>query len=99
MFGLTIQVVVLGAFAWGVWAAVQPRYDWKIRIAGGRPLVRKGKVTAAFLSHVADVCRETGVSRGRIGGERRGRRVALRFSRDFPPGSQQRLRNEWLAMS
>jgi hypothetical protein len=99
MLGLTIQVVVLGAFAWGVWAAVQPRFEFKIRIADGRPLVRKGKVTAAFLSRVADVCRESDVSHGWIGGERHGRRVALRFSRDFPSGSQQRLRNEWLAMS
>jgi hypothetical protein len=94
-----IKLLVLGFVAWAIWSVLQPRYAFEIRVQGGRPRVRKGKVTPAFLTRVAEVCRESGVPRGWIGGVPRGRRVALRFSRHFPPGTQQRLRNEWQVMS
>ncbi|HEV3145657.1 MAG TPA: DUF3634 family protein [Gemmataceae bacterium] len=78
-----------------VWVLLQPRYVFEIRVREGKPVVRKGKVTAAFLAEVAAVCRECSVSAGWVGGVMQGKRVALRFSRQFPPGAQQRLRNEW----
>jgi hypothetical protein len=90
-----IKALVIGFAAWVVWSLVQPRYVFEIRVADGQPSVRRGKVTATFLGRVAAVCRESGVVQGWIGGVRHGRRVALRFSRDFPPGPRQRLRNEW----
>ena|SRR5262245_59550644 len=90
-----IKALAIGFVAWMIWAVVQPRYVFKIHVEGGRPHVRKGKVTTAFLGLVAEVCRESGVARGWIGGVPHGRRIALRFSRHFPPGPQQRLRNEW----
>ena len=92
-----IQILLVGFFFGVAWSLFQPRYRFVIRIEGGRPRIRKGKVTAAFLDHVADVCREHGIARGWIGGLPQDRRIALRFSRHFPPGSQQRLRNEWSA--
>lgn len=92
-----IKALVLGFFVWLIWSFVQSQYAFEIRIHRGQPRVRKGKVTAAFLEQVAEVCRESGVARGWIGGARRGSRIALRFSRHFPPGPQQRLRNEWQA--
>jgi hypothetical protein len=91
------KALVIGFAAWVIWSVLQPRYVFAIRIQGGLPYLRKGKVTRAFLSQVAVVCRESGVARGWIGGVPHGRRVALRFSRHFPPGPQQRLRNEWLS--
>jgi hypothetical protein len=90
-----IKALVIGFAAWVIWSLLQSRYVFQIRVAGGQPSVRKGKVTTAFLGRVAVVCRESGVARGWIGGVPQGRRVALRFSRHFPPGAQQRLRNEW----
>ncbi len=90
-----VKLLVIAITVWLIWSIVQPRYVFTIRINRGQPSVRKGKVTAAFLSRVAVVCRESGVRRGWIGGVRHGKRVSLRFSRQFPPGPQQRLRNEW----
>jgi hypothetical protein len=90
-----IAALVIGFAAWVIWSLAQARYVFQIRIAGGQPSLRKGKVTAAFLMQVAAVCQECGVGRGWIGGVPHGRRVALRFSRSFPPAAQQRLRNEW----
>jgi hypothetical protein len=91
-----IQVLAIGFAACVVWAIfLHPSCVLEIRIAGGEPSIRKGKVTAAFLGRVGVVCRESGVARGWIRGVPQGRRVALRFSSNFPPGAQQRLRNEW----
>jgi hypothetical protein len=90
-----VKILVIGIAVWVLWAFLQPRYVFKIRINCGQPCIRKGRVTSAFLGRVAAVCQENGVVRGWIGGVQQGRRIALRFSRQFPPGSQQRLRNEW----
>jgi hypothetical protein len=90
-----MKVLVVGFVAWLAWSFLRARYVFEVRVVGGQPSVRRGKVTAAFLARVAVVCRETGVARGWIGGVPHGRRAALKFSRDFPPGVQQRLRNEW----
>jgi hypothetical protein len=90
-----VRAVLIGLAVWVFWTLLQPRYVFEIRIHRGQPSVRKGKVTGAFLGRVAAVCQEAGVVRGWIAGVRQGRRIALRFSRQFPPGSQQRLRNEW----
>jgi len=67
----------------------------RIRIHDGKPSVRKGKVTQAFLVRVADACREGGVARGWIVGVKNGKRISLRFSGSFPRALRQRLRNEW----
>jgi hypothetical protein len=90
-----VRALVIGFVAWMIWSVLQPRYAFEIRVEGGQPRVRKGKVTGAFLGRVAEVCREAGIDRGWIGGIRHRRRTALRFSRNFSPGLQQRLRNEW----
>ena len=99
MAEILLDILLLAFVGWVVWMLVQPRYVVEIRVRGGRPEVRKGKVTAAFLAEVAAICRESGVSSGWVGGVRQGKRVALRFSRHFPPGAQQRLRNEWMLVS
>jgi len=90
-----IKSLVVCFFAWMLWSFLQPRYVFMIRVEGGHPRLRKGKVTPAFLSQIAQACQSGGVVRGWVGGVRHGRQVALRFSRNFPPGLQQRLRNEW----
>jgi hypothetical protein len=92
-----VKALVIGFVAWVVWSILQPRYLFEIRIKGGQPHVRKGKVTPAFLGRVAEACHAGGVAQGWVGGVQHGRRTALRFSRDFPPGLQQRLRNQWHA--
>ncbi len=90
-----VNAVVIGIVVWVFWTLLQPQYVFKIRIHHGQPSLRKGKVTRDFLGRVEAVCREEGMVRGWIGGVRQGRRISLRFSRQFPPGLQQRLRNEW----
>jgi len=93
------NALLIGIAVWVIWWFVQPQYVFFIRINRGQPLIRKGRVTGEFLGQVATVCQEDGVARGWIGGVRRGRRVALRFSRQFPTGPQQRLRNDWVFSS
>jgi hypothetical protein len=93
----TLKILVIGFFAWAGWTLLQTRYLFEIRIRGGQPRVSRGKVTRAFLDRVAQACQDGGVDHGWLGGVQQGRRTALRFSRHFPPGSQQRLRNEWQA--
>jgi hypothetical protein len=88
LFGLGVLVAV-------VWMALQPRCAFVIRIAHGIPRPVRGKVTAAFLEQVREVCQQNGVKRGTVRGLIRGRRIALGFSRNIPPGGQQRLRNWW----
>jgi Protein of unknown function (DUF3634) len=94
-----LEILLLAFVGWVVWMLLQPRYVFEIRVQGRQPVVRKGKVTAAFLAEVAAVCRESGVASGWVGGVQQGKRVALRFSRHFPPGAQQRLRNGWVLTS
>jgi len=90
-----IRLLVLCFLAWVVWSLLQPRYVFEIRVEGGQPRVRKGKVTPAFLTSLAEACQHDGVVRGWVGAVQHGRRTALRFSRDFSPSLQQRLRNQW----
>jgi hypothetical protein len=90
-----LQILMLGFGVWVVWSLLKPRYVFEIQVKEGRAAVRRGKVTSVFLEHVALACRESGIVRGWIGGVWHKRRVALRFSRHFPPGLQQRLRNVW----
>jgi len=66
-----------------------------VYVAGPLPRVLKGKVTAAFLAEVTEVCREAGIRRGLLGGMRKGKRTVLVFSWHFPRGIRQRLRNLW----
>lgn len=92
-----VKIVVVGFVAWVACIFLQPRYVFEVGVKDGRPSMRRGKVTHAFLHRAAEVCREYGVVRGWIGGVRRGHRVALLFSHHFPGGAKQRLRNEWVA--
>ena len=62
--------LTLGLFAWVIWTLLQARYTFLIRIERGQPRLRKGKVTATFLSTVKEICRENNVARGWIGGFR-----------------------------
>jgi hypothetical protein len=90
-----LKLLLIGFIAWVIWSLMQPRHLFEIRIEDGQPSARKGKVTRAFLNQVASVCGDCRVTRGWIAGVMSGQRVALRFSREFPPGAQQRIRNEW----
>jgi hypothetical protein len=92
---LLIKVVVVAFAVAAFWLAFRPRYVFRIRIEAGVPGVASGKVTAAFLLEIAEVCRQLGVRRGWVGGVRRGRKIVLAFSRGMPPAAQQRLRNLW----
>jgi hypothetical protein len=95
MGDFAIKALVVCFVLWVAWCILQPRYVFEIRIRGGQAYVRRGKVTRAFLARVAEACQASGVTEGWVGGVQDGRRTALRFSRQMPPGLQQRLRNEW----
>ncbi len=90
-----LKALVVGFAVWVIWSILQSRYAFEIRIRGGEPSLRAGKVTAEFLRQVTLVCRDECLVRGWIVGVPRGRWVGLRFSRHFPRGAQQRLRNAW----
>ena len=90
-----IRILVVGLAAALLWALIQQRFVFKIRIRSGRARLAKGKVTAAYLARITDVCQEFDVSRGWIGGVAHGKRIVLHFSRSFSQAPRQRLRNEW----
>jgi hypothetical protein len=99
MFEIGLQLIVFAAVlavvAVLVRAALAPRFQFMIQIVRGEWRVTKGKVPAEFLDSLREACREFNVHTGWVGGVRRGKAIALRFSHHFPPPCQQRLRNAW----
>ena len=91
-----INLVILGLVIWGGWLICQPRYLFVVRISQGKPRLVKGKATAAFLQQVNETCSQAGLKSGWVGGVRRGKHVALVFSRSFPQACRQQLRNIWV---
>jgi Protein of unknown function (DUF3634) len=89
---VVLQVAAVGVVLGLAWLGLRPRYRFVVRIEDGVPRLAEGKATAAFLKELAQVCADAGVRRGWVGCT--GRR-SLSFSRDIPPGCQQRLRNLW----
>jgi hypothetical protein len=88
-------LVVLAILAVGYLCGSRPASVFVVRVRGGVPRTAQGKVTQAFLSFIAQLCREESVSSGEIRGVPRGRQIALWFSGSIPDGARQRLRNWW----
>jgi len=78
-----------------VWLILKTSYVFVIRLDGAAPRVAHGRVAPNFVEELGEVCAAAGLTRGWVGGVRRGRRVVLAFSRNIPPPVQQRLRNLW----
>jgi hypothetical protein len=78
-----------------VLVALWHQHAFIVRLKRSGPRVIKGKVTAAFLDELLEICRSAGVNRGWLGGLRRGKRIVLVFSWHFPAPVRQRLRNLW----
>jgi hypothetical protein len=95
---LFVKIVVSVLVLVALWFAFQPRFLFLVRIRDGVLYVSKGKVIAAFLESIREVCTEHGIRRGWVGGIAlgRGKKVRLVFSRSIPEGCRQRLRNLWL---
>jgi hypothetical protein len=77
------------------WLVSRPQAVFVVSIRGGQPEATHGKVTAAFLTAVAELCGEHQVTSGEVRGLARGRRISLWFSDGVPAGFQQQLRNWW----
>jgi hypothetical protein len=92
---LIAVAVVVGVVGVILQVALMPRYVFLVQINGGQLAITKGKVHADFLDDIREVVAEYGLTSGWIGGVKRGKNVALRFSRNIPPACQQRLRNLW----
>lgn len=92
---LPYQIALIALIVAGAWWFFQPRYEFVVRIEDGLPRLSQGKVTAAFLQQIREVCAEYGVVSGWVGGILKGRRRCLSFSRGFPSSGQQQLRNLW----
>lgn len=92
---LVVVAVILAVVLVLLQNALTPRFQFMIHIKRGDARVTKGKVQPEFLDNVREICREFGISEGWVGGVKRGKSIALRFSRHFPPQCQQRLRNVW----
>jgi hypothetical protein len=99
MLEIAVQIVIFGAVIAVVGvilqAAFMPRFQFMVQIKGDQLTITKGKVRAEFVDEAREVCREYGVTSGWIGGVKRGKSVALKFSRNMPANCQQRLRNIW----
>jgi hypothetical protein len=78
-----------------VLVALWHQHAFIVRLKRSGPRVIKGKVTAAFLQEVLEICDSAGVRRGWLAGLRRGKRIVLVFSWHIPAPVRQRLRNLW----
>lgn len=65
---------------------------FEIRLQPGKVVVKRGKVSPAFIEHAKQILRHETV-RGRILGQRDGDGVKLIFSRSIPEPVAQRFRN------
>jgi hypothetical protein len=83
---IKVAVVLLAAAV--VWHLVRTRYAFVVRIRGGVPRLVKGKVTAAFLQALGQVCTESAIRDGWVRGVCRGQEIGLVFSRHIPPPIQ-----------
>ena len=84
--------IIVGIF----WYAFQyAQAAFIVRVRAGSAKVVKGKLTAAFIQELEDVCRQNQIKYVTLRGVRRGRRVALVFSPSIPMSCQQQLRNVW----
>jgi hypothetical protein len=96
LLGKLVFLLLAGLVIWGLWRAGRPPLLFTVRVRGGEPSPTAGKVTLVFLRQVREVAAEYGVLAGRVHGEvRRGGRVGLGFSVEFPAAAQQKLRNWW----
>src|SRR5262249_4336862 len=86
-------VALIAAAAW--WWGPAAHAHFVVRIDSGAARLVRGKVTAALLRQVEEICQEHGVRGGEVYGRLWGRRVRLSFSRGIPPACRQRLRNVW----
>lgn len=93
---LTLLVIFGGVLA-AIWYAAQPRPKFVIRLRNGTAEVVQGKTTESLRRAVSDVCRENGVTSGKISGLAHGKRIRLKCSRNITSGCQQQLRNILLA--
>ncbi|MBI4601861.1 MAG: DUF3634 family protein [Planctomycetes bacterium] len=94
--GTALRVVLaLAAIGVLIWL-FRPRAELVVLIRGGKPEVRRGKVSGRVLQDWALICRDWGIREGTIRGVRVGRdHVSLRFSREIAPEHHQRFRNAW----
>src|SRR5262245_23441004 len=89
-----VKIVVIALLMGALWWGFQPRFTVVVRIRDGVARVTRGKAPATFVREVEQVCGAT-VSRGWVGGARKGQRVVLAFSRSIPESCRQQLRNLW----
>jgi hypothetical protein len=90
-----VALLVVACAAAAVWFIGKPDALFVVRFSAGNAVATSGKVTASFLGAVGDVCREFALRSAELRGVAQGRRIALRFSAQFPPAARQRLRNWW----
>ena len=93
---LTLLAIFGGVLA-AVWHVARPQPKFVIRLRNGTAEVVRGKPTESVRKAVSDVCRENGVTSGKISGLAHGKRIRLKCSRSIPAGCQQQLRNIMLA--
>lgn len=88
-------LVMVGLIIRGLWNARRGPRVFVVKLNRGEAVAVSGKVTPAFLRQVCEIAALNGVARGRVAGLAAGPRIRLEFSRHFPAGSRQQLRNWW----
>lgn len=95
VFDWAVKLLLVAFFAWVAWTLNRLRFTFEIQVRDGVARATRGKVASSALHVIAEACSEKGVMHGRIRGQRRGAMTSLSFSKEFPPGLCQRIRNEW----
>ena len=86
-----VAAIVIVAFV----IILTPKPAFVIVIKAGRPRVKRGKVSKAFVEDCRKLCSEAGISDGIIKGKRKSGRITLWFSQHIPKVNHQQFRNAW----
>jgi hypothetical protein len=94
---ILLRLALLAFVLWVVWYVVQPKSVFVIGVVDGNLLVLRGVVPGPMLTEIGRVCHQHRLPKGRIRGIKPfSGPIKLVFSRDFPPGVQQQVRNAWV---
>ncbi len=88
-----LTLIVIFAITAGLFYLTRSPVVFVIKYRNGTPSVVRGRLTAAMLESIEEICRQNRVTSGTITAIPYGKRIRMKFSADISPGCQQQIRN------
>lgn len=84
------------ALMWAMWQASRPHSLFTVRLNQDQPAAIVGTVTPAFLERLREVAANHDLLRAEVSGYTIDQQIRLQFSKEFPVGARQQMRNWWV---